>query len=87
MGNAFLNRVETQQEEAAFLTLQMAVTKMSRESFIPKSPPNERTFLLKDCTTLKEMDPETDDIQNHNMLSEYGCRLEHLNCFCVRPEN
>ena len=72
MGNAFLNGVETPQQEAAFLALQMAVTRMSREStFIPTSPPDERTFLLKDYATLKEMDPESDDIQSHNMLSEY----------------
>ena len=38
MGNAFLNGVETPQQEAAFLALQMAVTGMSREStFIPTS--------------------------------------------------
>ena len=30
MGNAFLNGVETPQQEAAFLALQMAVTRMSR---------------------------------------------------------
>ena len=30
MGNAFLNGVETPQQKAAFLALQMAVTRMSR---------------------------------------------------------
>ena len=71
MGNVFLNGVETPQQEAAFLALQMAVTRMSREStFIPTLPPDERTFLLRDYATLKEMDPESNDIQSHNMLSE-----------------
>ena len=38
---------------------------MSREStFMPTSPPDERTFLLKDYATLKEMDPESDAIQS-----------------------
>ena len=42
MGNAFLNGVETPQQEAAFLALQRAVTRMSREStFVPTSPPDE----------------------------------------------
>ena len=63
MGNAFLDGVETPQQEAAFLALQMAVNRMSRESTcVPTSPPDEQTFLLKDYVTLKEMDPESDDI-------------------------
>ena len=38
MGNAFLNAVETSQQESAFLTMQMAVTRMSRDvSFISTS--------------------------------------------------
>ena len=74
----------TPQQEAAFLALQMAVTRMSREStFIPTSPPDERTFLLKDYATLKEMDPESDDIQSHNMLSEYECRPRALEHYCL----
>ena len=84
MGNAFLNGVETPQQEAGFLALQMAVTRMSREStFMPTSPPDERTFLLKDYATLKEMDPESDDIQSHNMLSEYEHRPRALEHYCL----
>ena len=83
MGNAFLNGVETPQQEAAFLALQMAVTRMSREStFIPTSPPDERTFLLKEYATLKEMDPESDHIQSHNML-EYEHRPRALEHYCL----
>ena len=65
MGNAFLNGVETLQQESAFLTMQMAVTRMSRDvSFISTSPADERTFLLKDYATLKDMGPELYDIQS-----------------------
>ena len=79
MGNASLNGVGTPQQEAAFLALQMAVTRMGREStFIPTSPPDKRTFLLKDYAILKEMDLESDDIQSHNMLSEYEHRPRAL---------
>ena len=47
MGNVFLNAVETGQEEAAFLLLQIAMTFMSRDSvFINTSLPSERTFLV-----------------------------------------
>ena len=42
---------------------------MSREStFTPTSPPDERTFLLKDYATLKEMDPESDDMQSQYVV-------------------
>ena len=48
ISNLFLNAVETGQEEATFLCLQVAMTFMSRESvFINTSPPSERTFLVK----------------------------------------
>ena len=60
VGNAFLNAVETQQEEAACLVLQMPVTRMSRQViFLHTSPPDERTFLLKSCEILKQMNPES----------------------------
>ena len=42
--------------------------------FLPTSPPDERTFLLKDFKTLQEMDPELEDIQSHNILVEYRKR-------------
>ena len=84
MGNAFLNAVETSQQESAFLTMQMAVTRMSRDvSFISTSQPNDRTFLLKDYATLKDMDPESYDIQSHNLLSEYKHRPKALENYCL----
>ena len=71
-GNAFLNAVETSQQEAACLVLQMPITRMSREVvFLQTSHPDKRTYLLKNYVTLKEMHPEFDDIQSHNLLSEY----------------
>ena len=48
MGNVFLNGVETSQEEAAFLLLQLPMIYMTRgTTFINTSPPHERTFLVK----------------------------------------
>ena len=71
MGNAFLNGVETSAQEAACLVLQLPITRMSREViFLHISPPDERTFLLKDFKTLQEMYPESKDIQSHNILVE-----------------
>ena len=84
MGNAFLNAGETSQQESVFLTMQMAVPRMSRDvSFISTSQPNDRTFLLKDYATLKDMDPESYDIQSHNLLSEYEHRPKALENYCL----
>ena len=84
IGNAFLNAVETPQEEAATLVLQIPITRMSREVvFIPTSHPDERTFLLKDYETLKEMNPESHDIKSHNIISQYECQPHILECYCL----
>ena len=48
VGNAFLNSVETSSQEAAYMILQMSMTKMSRPVvFIHTSPPEGRIFLLR----------------------------------------
>ena len=84
MGNAFLDGVETSAQEAACLVLQLPITRMSREVvFLHTSPPDERTFLLKDFKTLQEMDPESEDIQSHNILVEYRKRPRCLEKYCL----
>ena len=48
IGNQFLNSVEVSAQEAAYLVLQMPLTKGSRDVlFINTSPPDERVLLLK----------------------------------------
>lgn len=84
IGNAFLNAVETPQEEAACLILQMPITRMSRQViFLHTSPPDERTFLLKSYDILKEMNPESHDIQSHSILSEYEHHPKILEQYCL----
>ena len=84
IGNAFLNAVETPQEEAACLVLQMPITRMSRQViFLHTSPPDERTFLLKSCDILKLMNPESYDIQSHTILSEYEHHPKILEQYCL----
>ena len=84
MGNAFLNGVERSAQEAACLVLQLPITRMSREVvFLPTSPSDERTFLLKDFKTLQEMDPELEDIRSHNILVKYRKRPRCLEKSCL----
>ena len=52
MGNIFLNGVETSQEEAAILLLQLPMTRGT--TFINTSPPHERVFLVKKMEDIKK---------------------------------
>ena len=72
MGNAFLNGVETSQEEAACLLLGIPITQMSREVFfINTAPIDERTFVLKSMEEIKKMDPESTDVMSSNVVTAY----------------
>ena len=72
MGNAFLNGVETSQEEAACLLLGMPITQMSREVvFINTAPVDERTYLLESMDEIKKMDPESTDVVSSNIITAY----------------
>ena len=84
IGNPFWNAVETPQEEAACLVLQMPITRLTRQViFLHTSPPDERTFLLKSCDILKQLNPESYDIQSHSILSEYELRPRILEQYCL----
>ena len=72
IGNTFLNCVETSQEEAAFLLLQLEMTHMSRECvYINTTPEHSRIFLIKDMETLKNMDPESTQIKCNGIVEYY----------------
>ena len=74
IGNAFLSALVTSQQEAAYLALQMPIMRISHEViFIPTSHPDEWTYLLKDYETLKKMEPESNEIQTHSLLTECEC--------------
>ena len=84
MGNVFLNGVETGQEEAAFLLLQLPMTFMSRDSvFINTSPKNERTFLVKSKKVLEQMDPDSTDIQVTGLIARYAQRPHAMENYCL----
>ena len=77
MGNAFLNGVETSQEEAACLLLGILITQMRREVFfINTAPIDERTFILKSMEEIKKMDPESTDVMSSNALTTYKQRSQ-----------
>ena len=84
IGNAFLNKVEIGAQEAAYLILQLAVTRSTRSVvFISTSPPEERTFLLKSKETLEQMDKNSTDIESSNEVSRYKKRPKFLQRWCL----
>ena len=84
IGNAFLNKVEIGAQEAAYLILQLPVTRSSRSVvFINTSPPEERTFLLKSKEKLEEMDPDSTDIECGNVVTRYKQRPKFLQNWCL----
>ena len=82
--NIFLNAVETGQEEAVFLLLQVAMTFMSRESvFINTSPPSERMFLVKSKKQLEQLDPDSTYIAVDNLIRHYQNRPHQMENYCL----
>ena len=65
--------------------------------FLHTAHQDERTFLLKDYEILQQVDPNSHDIQNNNILTEYQRRPKYLGKYCpvdfasqlriVYPEN
>ena len=84
IGNQFLNSVEISAQEAAYLTLQMALRKSSRSTvFINTAPPAERVRLLKKQTDLEAMDDNDTDIDSSNLMARYANRGAALEKTCL----
>ena len=79
IGNKFLNAVEISTQEAVYLVLQMPMRRLTREfQFISTSPPDERTFLLKQLDQLKELPDNSYDIESDNIIKWYQRRPNQL---------
>ena len=80
-----MNSVEVGAQEACYLLLQMQLTKASRDvEFINTSPPEDRTFLLKDREALEQLPENSTDIGASNMIKLY-CRRprKYLDQWCL----
>ena len=84
IGNKFLNAAEISAQEAAYLVLQLPLTRATREVFfIPTSPPEERTFLLKSKSDLEKIPLTSTDIQQENIIQRYARRPRQLQNWCL----
>jgi hypothetical protein len=84
IGNQFLHAVEVSAQEAAYLTLQLPLTRCSREVlFVHSSPPDERTFFLKSKEALEKLAPQSTDIESNNVIKRYASRPKQLKNWCL----
>lgn len=79
IGNYFTNSVETCAQEAVYLTLQIPLTKATRQVvFINTSAADKRTFLLKHKSALQKLAPNSTDIEADNDIKKYSRRPKAL---------
>ena len=84
IGNHFLNSVEVGAQEAAYLVLQMPLTKASRDvAFINTSPIDERVILVKPETELQKLSDNSTDIECSNIVRRYSKRPKQLENWCL----
>ena len=84
IGNYFTNSVETSAQEAVYLTIQIPLTKATRQVvFINTSPSDQRSFLLKETSTLQKMSPDSTDIEAENDIKRYSNRPRALENWCL----
>jgi DNA replication protein DnaC len=84
IGNHFLNSVEVGAQEAAYLVLQMPLTKASRDVvFINTSPSDDRVVLIKTDTELDKLSPNFTDMECSNVVKRYSKRPKQLENWCL----
>lgn len=84
IGNSFINAVEISAQEAAYLLLQLPITRSTRSViFINTSTHQDRTFLLKSKKLLEDMDPNDNDIESGNTIKRYSARPKVLSNWCL----
>ncbi|XP_062609477.1 uncharacterized protein LOC134271261, partial [Saccostrea cucullata] len=84
IGNQFLNSVEVGAQEAAYLVLQMPLTKASRDvMFINTSPVDDRVILVKPDSELEKLNANSTDIECSNIVKRYAKRPKQLENWCL----
>ena len=84
IGNYLTNSVETCAQEAVYLTLQIPLTKATRQVvFINTSAADKRTFLLKHKSALQKLAPNSTDLEADNDIKRYSRRPKALENWCL----
>ena len=84
IGYKLLSTIETSAPEACYYIMQIPFTYCSVEVvFIPTSPPEDRTYVLKSEEELGELPEESRDVLKSNSIAAYAKRPKKLNNMCL----
>ncbi len=84
IGNKFLNGVEISAQLAAYLTLQLPITKASKEvTFVNTSELKKRTRVLKDKKALEELAEKSCDVFVPGVIQKYESRPKVYENMCL----
>ncbi len=84
IGYKLLSTIETSAPEACYYIMQIPFTYCSVEVvFIPTSPPEDRTYILKSEEELSEMPEESRDVLKSNSIAAYAKRPKRLHNMCL----
>ncbi len=84
IGYKLLSTIETSAPEACYYIMQIPFTRCSVEVvFIPTSPPEDRTYILKSETELSELPEESRDVLKSNIITSYAKRPKQLQHWCL----
>ncbi len=84
IGYKLLSTIETSAPEACYYIMQIPFTRCSVEVvFIPTSPPEDRTYILKSEAELSELPEESRDVLKSNIINSYGKRPKALQYWCL----
>jgi hypothetical protein len=84
LGSAFLNNREVSAQEAAMRILSIPMRRLSRVvTFINTDPLENRTLVLKPKAVLDQMEDDSEDIFQSNIISRYSMRPAILENRCL----
>ncbi len=84
IGYKLLSTIETSAPEACYYIMQIPFTRCSVEVvFIPTSPPEDRTYILKSEAELSELPEDSRDVLKSNIIVSYAKRPKELHYWCL----
>ncbi len=84
IGYKLLSTIETSAPEACYYIMQIPFTRCSVEVvFIPTSPPEDRTYILKSEAELSQLPEESRDVLKSNIIASYAKRPKGLQYWCL----
>ena len=84
VGSAFLTHREVSAQEAVYRILSLPMKQLSRSVvFIDTNPKNERIAVLKDNTSLSQLDDDDTNVFQKSLIDRYHHRPQELQSMCV----